>query len=71
MAAPLMNEADCLARQHRRTGGASNYPDLTLSAYRASGLVPRLDAVDRFLQLSVRKRRNQLVDFASCVRQLS
>jgi hypothetical protein len=40
VAAPLMNEADCLARQLRRTRGASKYLDLTRSAYRESGLVP-------------------------------
>lgn len=44
-AAPLKNEADCLARQLRRTSGAANYLDLTRSKYRASGLVlrPRAD----------------------------
>jgi hypothetical protein len=37
----LKNEADCLGRQHRRTSGAANYLNLTRSAYRESGLVPR------------------------------
>jgi hypothetical protein len=40
VAAPLMNEADCLAHELRRTGSA-NYLDLTRSAYRESGLVRR------------------------------
>jgi hypothetical protein len=40
VAAPLMNEADCLARQLRRNRVA-NYLDLTRSAYRESGLVQR------------------------------
>jgi len=35
----LMNEADCLARQHRRTGGITNRHSYCRSAYRASGLV--------------------------------
>ena len=36
-----MNEADCLARQHRRTSERNEPPPPGRSAYRASGLVPQ------------------------------
>jgi hypothetical protein len=41
VAAPSMNEADCLARQLRRIGDASGDRNLTPSAYRASCSVRR------------------------------
>jgi len=47
VAAPLTSEADCLDRQHRRLSGAASHLNLTRSAYRASGLVLRLDPVIR------------------------
>ena len=37
-----VNEADCLDQQHRRTGGTADRHHSCRSAYRASGLVPRL-----------------------------
>jgi hypothetical protein len=53
VAAPLMNEADRLARQLRRTGGAANHHDLTRSAYRGSGLVHRPSADGEDWQLAM------------------
>jgi len=52
-----MNEADCLDQQHRRSSGTTNRHLTGRSAYRASGLVLRLEAVTQFRRLKYSIRR--------------